>query len=152
MNFCAKCSLPVHLSSEYTREDELEKENRYLKEKYSQDLKTHWHYGRSKEYENIARTIERDSASIVEEAISNKKEWIRREGRKIPDNFDDSVKDRFHALLIGFPKRIMRKYVQPRRAITEITVTNNDSSCSPLAKPCKCSYHNVLTFSKSGSI
>jgi integrase/recombinase XerD len=38
MNFCAKCALPVNLSNEYTREMELEKENRYLKEKYSQDI------------------------------------------------------------------------------------------------------------------
>jgi hypothetical protein len=60
---------------------------------------SHWCYSRSKEYESIARTIERDSASILEEAISNKKEWIRREGRQVPDNFDDSVNDRFHALL-----------------------------------------------------
>jgi hypothetical protein len=38
MNFCAKCALPVDLSNEYTREEELEKENKYLKEKYSQDI------------------------------------------------------------------------------------------------------------------
>lgn len=38
MNFCAKCALPVNLSNEYTREEELEKENKYLKEKYSQDI------------------------------------------------------------------------------------------------------------------
>ena len=84
---------------------------------------SHWLYG-SKEYENIARAIERDSASIVEQAISYKKEWIRREGREVPEDFDDSVNDRFHALLIGFAKWIMRKYLQPKRAITEITITN----------------------------
>jgi integrase/recombinase XerD len=39
MNFCAKCALPVNLSNEYTREEELEKENKYLKEKYSDDIK-----------------------------------------------------------------------------------------------------------------
>jgi integrase/recombinase XerD len=38
MNFCAKCALPANLSNEYTREMELEKENKYLKEKYSQDI------------------------------------------------------------------------------------------------------------------
>jgi hypothetical protein len=84
---------------------------------------SHWRYG-SKEYENISRTIQKDSASIIEQAISDKKEWIKREGREIPENFDDSDCDRFHALLIGFAKRIMRKYQQPRRAITEITITN----------------------------
>jgi hypothetical protein len=39
MNFCAKCTLPVDLSNEYTTEEDLEKENKYLKEKYSQDTK-----------------------------------------------------------------------------------------------------------------
>jgi site-specific recombinase XerD len=32
MNFCAKCALPVNLSNEYTREEELEKKNNHLKE------------------------------------------------------------------------------------------------------------------------
>jgi hypothetical protein len=40
MNFCAKCALPVSLSGEYTKEMDLEKENKYLKEKYSQDIKS----------------------------------------------------------------------------------------------------------------
>jgi integrase/recombinase XerD len=31
MNFCSKCALPVNLNNEYTREMELEKENRDLK-------------------------------------------------------------------------------------------------------------------------
>jgi hypothetical protein len=31
MNFCSKCSLPVNLNNEYTREMELENENRDLK-------------------------------------------------------------------------------------------------------------------------
>ncbi|MGB7637245.1 MAG: hypothetical protein WCF06_00630 [Nitrososphaeraceae archaeon] len=30
MNFCAKCALPVNLSNEYTREEELEKEKSTL--------------------------------------------------------------------------------------------------------------------------
>ncbi|HZI71185.1 MAG TPA: hypothetical protein VFD60_08495 [Nitrososphaeraceae archaeon] len=30
MNFCARYALPVNLSSEYTREEDLEKENKYL--------------------------------------------------------------------------------------------------------------------------
>jgi integrase/recombinase XerD len=40
MNFCSKCSLPVNLNNEYTREMELEKENEILKEKYEQDMKS----------------------------------------------------------------------------------------------------------------
>jgi len=39
MNFCSKCALPINLDNEYTREMELEKENRFLKEKYEQDMK-----------------------------------------------------------------------------------------------------------------
>jgi integrase/recombinase XerD len=39
MNFCSKCALPVNLNNEYTRETELENENRQLKEKYEQDMK-----------------------------------------------------------------------------------------------------------------
>src|SRR5215204_5755365 len=35
MNFCSKCALPINLDNEYTREMELEKENRSLK----QDMK-----------------------------------------------------------------------------------------------------------------
>ena len=31
MNFCSKCALPVNLDNEYTREMELENENRNLK-------------------------------------------------------------------------------------------------------------------------
>ena len=31
MNFCSKCALPVNLNDEYTREMELEKENKSLK-------------------------------------------------------------------------------------------------------------------------
>ena len=39
MNFCSKCALPINLDNEYTREMELEQENRSLKEKYEQDMK-----------------------------------------------------------------------------------------------------------------
>ena len=39
MNFCSKCALPVNLNNEYTRETELENENKVLKEKYEQDMK-----------------------------------------------------------------------------------------------------------------
>jgi site-specific recombinase XerD len=39
MNFCSKCSLPVTLKDEYTREMELEQENRVLREKLDQGMK-----------------------------------------------------------------------------------------------------------------
>ncbi|HKG29980.1 MAG TPA: hypothetical protein VKA91_01810 [Nitrososphaeraceae archaeon] len=34
MNFCSRCALPVNLDNEYTKEMELENENKILKEKY----------------------------------------------------------------------------------------------------------------------
>jgi integrase/recombinase XerD len=39
MNFCSKCALPVNLNDEYTREMDLEKENRELKLKHEQEMK-----------------------------------------------------------------------------------------------------------------
>jgi hypothetical protein len=39
MNFCSRCALPVNLDNEYTREMELENENKILKEKYEHDMK-----------------------------------------------------------------------------------------------------------------
>ena len=39
MNFCSRCALPVNLDNEYTREMELEQENKILKEKYQKDMK-----------------------------------------------------------------------------------------------------------------
>jgi hypothetical protein len=39
MNFCSKCALPVTFKTEYTREMELEQENRVLREKLDQGMK-----------------------------------------------------------------------------------------------------------------
>lgn len=39
MNFCSKGALPVTLQKEYTREMELEQENRVLREKLDQGMK-----------------------------------------------------------------------------------------------------------------
>lgn len=38
MNFCSRCSLPVDTTKTLTREMELEKENKELKEKYDRDM------------------------------------------------------------------------------------------------------------------
>jgi hypothetical protein len=38
MNFCSRCALPVNLGNEYTREMELETENKILKEKHEKDI------------------------------------------------------------------------------------------------------------------
>ena len=40
MNFCSRCALPVNLDNEFTREIELENENKILKEKYEHDMKS----------------------------------------------------------------------------------------------------------------
>ena len=39
MNFCSRCVLPVNLNNEYTKEMELENENKILKEKYEYTVK-----------------------------------------------------------------------------------------------------------------
>ena|GEM_PF-485101 len=40
MNFCSKCALPTNLNNEYTREMDLENENRELNQKFEQGLNT----------------------------------------------------------------------------------------------------------------
>lgn len=78
------------------------------------------------EFENIAKTIDRDSDGIVENAIANAKDKAKKEGKttSIIETFDYEVQDRFHGLLVGLAKRIMKKYEKPKRAVTEITITN----------------------------
>jgi integrase/recombinase XerD len=39
MNFCPRCALPINLNNQYTREMELEEENKILKEKYEHSIK-----------------------------------------------------------------------------------------------------------------
>jgi hypothetical protein len=39
MNFCSRCALPVQLTTEHTKEMELEQENKLLKEKYEYSFK-----------------------------------------------------------------------------------------------------------------
>jgi hypothetical protein len=75
-------------------------------------------------FENIAATIDRDSAAIVEKAIQDAKEAASREGKTIPQYFEYDVQDRFHGLLIGLAKKLMKKYYKPKRVVTEITITN----------------------------
>jgi integrase/recombinase XerD len=40
MNFCSKCALPTNMNNEYTREMDLENENRELNQKFEQGLNT----------------------------------------------------------------------------------------------------------------
>jgi len=83
-----------------------------------------WLQGKTEtDYEQIAKTIEKDSEGIVEMAIANAKEKARTDGKSaVLETFDYEVQDRFHGLLIGLSKRVMKKYEQPKRAVTEITI------------------------------
>jgi integrase/recombinase XerD len=73
MNFCAKCALPVNLSNEYTREEELEKENKYLKEKYSEDIKA-VREQMNRQFNQIMSLIQQNPqlAYVKPEILSNK--------------------------------------------------------------------------------
>ena len=82
-----------------------------------------WEY-KNKNFDNIALSIQKESSAISDSLISYKKEWAKGEGREIPSNFDDDVNDRIHGILIGLAKRIMYKYERPKRALSEITITN----------------------------
>jgi hypothetical protein len=85
-----------------------------------------WLQGKTEtDYEQIAKAIDKDSEGIVERAIANAKEKARTDGKSdVLETFDYEVQDRFHGLLIGLSKRVMKKYEQPKRAVTEITITN----------------------------
>jgi hypothetical protein len=82
-----------------------------------------WDY-KNKNFEEVSRKIHKECSETIDSIIIYKKDWAKGEGREIPSNFDDDVNDRLHGLLIGLSKRIMYKYERPKRAITEITVTN----------------------------
>jgi hypothetical protein len=82
-----------------------------------------WEY-KSKDFEYISQSIQKESKEIVVSISTYKKEWAKGEGREIPNNFDDDVNDRIHGLLIGLTKRIMHKFERPKRALSEITITN----------------------------
>ena len=84
-----------------------------------------WQYG-VKDFEAVAESIIKDLASIIEKSVTNAKDMAKRDGRdsSILDTFENEVQDRFHGLLIGLAKRVMRRHPQPVRTITEITITN----------------------------
>ncbi len=92
-----------------------------------------WQQGAKKlEWENIARKIEKDSEGIKDMAIANAKEKIETEEKaSLPQGFDlegfqADVCYRFYGLLIGIAKRLMAYYEKPKRALTEVTVSNVD--------------------------
>jgi hypothetical protein len=82
-----------------------------------------WEY-KSKNFEYTAQSIQKESREIIDNITTYKKEWAKGEGREIPNNFDYDVNDRIHGLLMGLAKRIMYKFQRPKRALSEITITN----------------------------
>ena len=82
-----------------------------------------WHY-KTKQSKEITQRIVRDSSSIIENILKDTKEYASREARKIPETFDQDVRDRFEGLVTGVAKKLMKKFEQPNRTITEITITN----------------------------
>jgi len=79
---------------------------------------------KSKNFENIAQSIQKESCEVIDGITTYKKEWARGEGRIIPSNFDDDVNDRIHGILVGLAKRIMYKFERPKKAFAEVTITN----------------------------
>ena len=72
----------------------------------------------------------RDSEDIVEKAISNAQERIKTEEKALPsknftlEGFRADVEYRFHGLLVGIAKRLMTYYEKPKKALTEVTISN----------------------------
>jgi hypothetical protein len=90
-----------------------------------------WHEGAKKlDWESIARRIEKDSEDIVEKAISNAKVKLETEEKASLsqdfnlEGFRADVEYRFYGLLIGIAKRLMAHYERPKRALTEVTISN----------------------------
>jgi hypothetical protein len=85
-----------------------------------------WQFG-VKDYKNLATKIMNESSSIIEETTEYIKEIAKKEDRSISEDFDERVNDLTHKLVESITKRIMKKYHQPKRAITEITISNIQS-------------------------
>jgi hypothetical protein len=90
-----------------------------------------WQEGAKKfEWIGIAEKIEKDSQDIIEKAISNAQEKIKTEEKALPskdfsvEGFQADVEYRFHGLLVGIAKRLMAHYEKPKRALTEVTISN----------------------------
>ena len=79
MNFCSKCALPVNLNNEYTRETELENENRQLKEKYEQDMKI-MHEEMNQQFAQIMSMIQQNppiSSYQTRSTFAEEDYWMR---------------------------------------------------------------------------
>ena len=90
-----------------------------------------WKEGAKKfEWVNVAEKIEKDSQDIVDKAITNAQEKIKTEEKAVSsknfnlEGFHADVEYRFHGLLVGIGKRLMTHYKRPKRALTEVTISN----------------------------
>jgi hypothetical protein len=85
----------------------------------------HWSYA-TEDVDHVVKLIEDDSEYVVQRAIRYKREQVKLEGKHKPldQTFDYDITDRIHGLLVGIVSRIMKKWEQPKRIITEITITN----------------------------
>jgi hypothetical protein len=87
-----------------------------------------WEHDITKDHiQERVRKIEKDSQNIINETIRNTKDRVQREGRRhkpLDQYFEYDVQDRLYGILTGLATRIMKKYEQPKRIITEITITN----------------------------
>ena len=70
MNFCSRCALPVNLDNEFTREMELENENKILKEKYVQDMNVIRQEMKQEMKKQIAQLMTILKPEIVKEGLS----------------------------------------------------------------------------------
>ena len=82
-----------------------------------------WQFG-VKDYKNLATKIMNESSSIIDEITKYVKEIAKKEDRDISQDFDERVNNLTSNLVESITKRIMRKYHQPKRAITEVTISN----------------------------
>lgn len=90
-----------------------------------------WKEGAKKfEWINVAERIEKDSEDIIEKAVSNAQEKIKTEEKAVSsknfnlEGFHADVEYRLHGLLVGIAKRLMTHYERPKRALTEVTISN----------------------------
>jgi hypothetical protein len=86
-------------------------------------IKDNWCY-KTKEFERMTRKIEYDSHDEINRIVIEKRYLADQMKLPIPHDFENVVRDRFHGLILGFVKRIMRAYQCPERALTEIIITN----------------------------
>jgi hypothetical protein len=82
-----------------------------------------WEFG-IKDYKNLATKIIGESSCIIQETIRYIREVAKQENRHISDDFDERVNDLTYHLIESLTRRIMKKYHQPKRATTEITISN----------------------------